>query len=348
MTRWRRTLTTTATTGALLVAVSSQALALGSLLDPIASLVEADAAAAVAGATDWSDAVATYLTSPLDTSDEAARYDDPFLLNWPTFVPAYPGTEYTPGTERDCQRGKIQCVESVIREMTRRYDALGCDHDAAFALTYLRTTEEYKRYWETGAFDEPEWLNHYDAVFAQFYFDAYDSWYKRGGADTPPAWRVAFEASESRSVSGMGNVMLGMVGHIRRDLPFVLEAIGLTNPDGTTRKADHNRVNEFLNAVQYTVMGEVAERHDPSIDDGDVPYLTMDNGAALHAIMEWREEAWRKAELLLGAPTPAERDRIARWIENEAAATAIAVATLYEQPDSAARDAYCASALANS
>ncbi|MBW3619143.1 MAG: hypothetical protein KY461_02775 [Actinobacteria bacterium] len=231
--------------------------------------------------------------------------------------------------------------------MTKRYERLGCDHNAVFALVYLRTTEEYKRYWETGAFDDPTWLNHYDAVFGQFYFDAYDDWYGKDGAATPPAWRIAFHAADTREVTGMGNIFLGMNGHIRRDLPFVLEAIGLTNEDGTTRKADHDRVNEFLNHVSTYVMDEAAAHHDPSIDDGiDVPYTTVDQTASIHAIVEWREEAWRKAEMLLNASTPEERDRIAAWIENEAAASALAIRHLFTQDSSEIRDAHCGAWLA--
>jgi hypothetical protein len=343
----RRRLATSVTAWAVVAGIATPASGL-SLLEPVvaplgslAGSIEDEALDAVADAPSFADAFATYITAPLDSSDEAARYDDPYFLNWPTFLPAYPLADYTPSTENDCTPGNIQCVDNVVREMQRRYDKLGCDHNAAFALTYLLTTMEYRDYWHTGAFDDPAWLNHYDAVFGQFYFDAVDDWYKRGGDATPPAWRIAFEAADRRSLSGMGDVFLGMNAHIRRDLPFVLEAIGQTAPDGSSRKADHDRVNEFLNAVSYYAIEEVAARHDPTMDDGDVPYVTVDDTSSMHVIMEWREEAWRKAELLRNAGSQVERDRIARWIENDAAASAIALRALYQQDDSTARDSHC-------
>ena len=78
------------------------------------------------------------------------------------------------------------------------------------------------------------------------------------------------------------------------------------------------------------------------MDSGiDVPYTTVDQTASIHAIVEWREEAWRKAEMLLNAPTLAERDRIAAWIENEAAASALAIRHLFSQDSSEVRDAHC-------
>jgi hypothetical protein len=344
---YRKTLTAALVAGGLVASAGAPA---GALLDvPLVPTIELEADTAVLDALDWDDAYAAHVTGAFDPSDEAGRYDDPFFVGWSAFLPAYPITDYTPSTENDCIPGNIQCVDNVIRRMTKRYERLGCDHNAVFALTYLLTTEEYKRFWETGAFENPKWLNHYDAVFGQFYFDAYDSWYGKGGGATPPAWRVAFAAADGRDVTGMGNVMLGMNGHIRRDLPFVLEAIGLRNADGTSRKADHDRVNIFLHEVSKYVIDEVGRRHDPSLSSGaDVPYTTVDDTASMHAIIEWREEAWRKAELLLSATTTEERDRVARWIENEAAASAIAIRHLFRSSDASVRDAHCAAWLSGS
>ena len=72
-------------------------------------------------------------------------------------------------------------------------------------------------------------------------------------------------------MSGMGNVFLGMNAHVNRDLPFVLESIGLVKPDGTSRKPDHDRVNDFLAATNQYLLPEAAKYLDPTLDDGDVP-----------------------------------------------------------------------------
>ena len=89
-------------------------------------------------------------------------------------------------------------MDAVIREMQRRFDPLAesCDHASIFALAYLRTTEEYRRTIEDPTFfEDTPFVNHEDAVFARFYFDAYDAW--RGGrtTDVPPAWAIAFRAA---------------------------------------------------------------------------------------------------------------------------------------------------------
>ena len=48
-------------------------------------------------------------------------------------------------SKKVCKVGDPKCVEIVIKTMERRYKPLAkqCDHDAVFALTYLRTTETF-------------------------------------------------------------------------------------------------------------------------------------------------------------------------------------------------------------
>ena len=58
-----------------------------------------------------------------------------------------------------------QCVDKVIRQMTTRFEPLAssCEHDAIFAVTYLRVTEEYRRTVETPTFfDDTSFVNHED------------------------------------------------------------------------------------------------------------------------------------------------------------------------------------------
>src|SRR5687767_4344616 len=72
--------------------------------------------------------------------------EDPLFTNWSDLLPGFT-SGYDPTAANECKSGKINCVNGVIREMTRRFDdlAAACDHDSLFSLAYLRTTEEYKR-----------------------------------------------------------------------------------------------------------------------------------------------------------------------------------------------------------
>jgi hypothetical protein len=275
-----------------------------------------------------------------------AKAEDPLLVEWSAVLPSL--TEgFDPTSENVCVKGHESCVHAVVREMTRRFDRLGCDHDAAFALAYLRTTEEYHRFWHEGHFAEPDWLNHYDAVFGDYYFRAIDDWHDGNRSAVPAAWRIAFDATDRKAVTGYGSLFLGMNAHINRDLPFVLAGIGMVKPDGTSRKADHDTVNQFLNRVADDLLPEMARRFDPTVDDNNIQNTTVDDFASFQAIPSWRENAWRNAELLATAPTPAARAMVAQSIEAYAAsmATAIKAGTSYNMfsPFKAAdRDAYCA------
>jgi Family of unknown function (DUF5995) len=276
----------------------------------------------------------------------AAAEDAPFV-GWSSLLPGL-ALPYDVTSPDDCVAGRVTCVDKVVRQMTKRLEPLAssCDHDAIFALTYLRVTEEYRRTVESPTFfDDTPFVNHEDVVFAHYYFAAHDAWTAGRIAEVPPAWRVAFDAASDRAVSANGNLLLGINAHVQRDLPFVLYSIGLVKPDGGSRKPDHDRVNEILNRVTDDIIAEVARRFDPSIDDGNAP-TTLDDFVLFQAIVGWRESAFRHAELLAQAPTSEAREQVAQGIEDYAASQArgIRLATQYLplSGGSAARDAYCA------
>ena len=275
----------------------------------------------------------------------AAAAEDPPYLGWAPVLPPAPGS-FHPSTEEECVTGRTSCVDRVIREMDRRFDDLAsaCDHDAVFSLAYLRTTEAYRRAIENPSyFRDTAFVNHEDVIFAEYYFRAHDAW-NSSREQTPPAWAHAFAAAERRELSGAGNLVLGMNAHIQRDLPFALAGIGLTAPEGWSRKIDHDRVNVILNTIPDELMPELARRFDPTIDDGDLPTM-VDEVASFQLIPAWRETAWRNAERLVAAETPLQRALVAADIEAYAASQALLVrrATAYQLgQDSRQRDAHCA------
>src|SRR5687767_11392761 len=97
------------------------------------------------------------------------RAEDPIYVHWVGALPALtPG--FDPDSDNDCEAGKESCVHGAVREMYRRWEPLddSCDHDAVFALAYLRTTEEYHRFWHEDRFSDSAWMNHYDVTFARY------------------------------------------------------------------------------------------------------------------------------------------------------------------------------------
>lgn len=231
---------------------------------------------------------------------------------------------------RACREGAIECVSLVVREMTRRFDALArrCDHDAIFALVYLRTTEVYRDTVDSIGYADAASVTREDALFADYYFRAFDA-YHAGHGGVPPAWQIAFDSAAARTLGASGNAFLGVSAHIQRDLPFVL--YDLYQQGHPVNYEDHTLVNEFLALVD--VAPEIIQRFDP----------TYPPGSDITTIAAWREAAFRNFERLRDA-TPVERVVIAAEIEYSAALFAqnIVASTAYPPGSSSdERDAFC-------
>jgi hypothetical protein len=277
-------------------------------------------------------------------SAPAERIDG--LPNWPAMLPPNPND--APGTAPltfdVCPRGKLACAIRTIDEMKRRWRELnsGCDHRAVFALTYLRTTQEYFRTvkHDEHFFSDRPWIEHEDAVFAQLYFRAYDRYVE--GKRVPGAWQVAFDTAASPNETGIGDLLLGMNAHIDRDLPYALAHVGLVKPNGDSRKADHDKVNLFLDHVIDPLQVELARRYDRLFADTDAEPSPFDETAALAGVRSIRENAWRNAERLVNAKSQAERQQVRDSIEAEAQTGAVTIQVANTAPGyGPTRDAYC-------
>jgi len=234
-----------------------------------------------------------------------------------------------------CQQGDPNCPHFVIQEMERRFRHLAkhCNHDAIFSLLYLRTTEKFQETLSTIGYGDPASIIRQDAVFADYYFRAFDAFHE-GGGYVPPAWQVAFAAADQRKVTAAGNALLGINAHVNRDLPFTL--FDLDQRGFPVSHADHTLVNNFL--AQVDVTAEIAERFDPTFDDNSDP-------AALHQlVVAWREQAFVNYLRLRDAPTAEARATVAAEIEGFAAAVAAGIIQQTSYPsgaDSSSRDAFC-------
>jgi hypothetical protein len=279
-----------------------------------------------------------------------ARAENLVLPNWPELLPANPLTPSgtVPLGWDVCKNGQPSCPAGVIKEMTNRWEPLdaSCDHRAVFALTYLRTTQEFARTISTepGTFSDLPWITHEDAVFAQLYFNAYDNY--QAGRAVPQAWRIAFDESRDPNLEGMGDLLLGMNAHINRDLPYTLAHVGLVKSDGSSRKLDHDKVNQFLDRVIDPLQVELAQRYDPIFRIEDAEPSPADEVGALQGIRLLRENAWRNAEDLVSTRNnPVAHALVEQNIESQAAAFALNIVAVSTFPGYAAiRDPYCVAA----
>ena len=252
-------------------------------------------------------------------------------------------TGFDPSSTNACLAGDERCVLETARAMEQRLLPLArdCQHSALFALAYLHVT--YSVLNTPVAFADRAFIHHQVGVFAGYYFGNYDAW--KDGKRAAPVWALALDAARDKSVSGDTDLMLGFVAHIQRDLPFVLYRIGLTAPDGTSRKRDHDRVNQFLYPVMEPMLAEMQQRFDPTVaTKRDVPGTTLDRDALFSLIVSWREQAWRDAERLAAATSSLARALVAQDIESRAYANGLAYYSLGKGSAQAAdeRAAYCA------
>jgi hypothetical protein len=293
----------------------------------------------------WSLAAACTL---LLVVPSAAAADDPPFVDWTSLLPGLT-TTYDPNSENICVAGKPKCVAATLKEMERRLAPLAtsCDHNAVFALLYKDVTAQYKATIDADAyyFSDNNFVNHEDAVFGSYYFRAYDDYAAGRRSAVPKAWQIALDAARDRIMPGSGDLLLGVNAHIQRDLPFVLYGIGLVKPDGTSRKPDHDKVNEILNAAYVPAMQEAADRFDPTIEQSNAPGY-LDETVLFQSVAAWREIAWRNAERLATAPTDAARALVAQSIEDYATSQAQLIRDTNRYvplvQNSNARDAYCA------
>ncbi|HEY1358696.1 MAG TPA: DUF5995 family protein [Thermoleophilaceae bacterium] len=272
----------------------------------------------------------------------AALAEDPPFVDWNPLLPSV-APNYHPSRAKDCVDGNSSCVEHTLGEMYDRFDRqyASCDHNALFALTYIRVTEAIRKAIRRGFYEEPRYLATEDRVFARMYFAATDNWRSGHRELVPPAWRLALDAGRDRSVNGLGNLLMSMNAHVNRDMPFMMDALGLTKPDGSSRKPDHDRGNQVLNTLYDDVLNEMTARFDEAISNYQVPGTWIDDTTFFQILQGWREGVWRNAELLGRAKTQAERQQVANYIENYALEQGRFIKANTTIKSSAARDAHC-------
>jgi len=290
---------------------------------------------------------ATLAALTIATTAGPAQADLVPYVPWSSYLPGWTDA-YVPSSDNDCVAGRPNCLQATLKEQSRIADqtASSCSHNAVFARAYVRMTQLYG-YTRAipGYYQDVSYFNHVDAVFARYYTSAYYDWAAGNRSAVPQAWLTALDAAQSKRVSGTGDLLLGMNAHINRDLPYVMAAVGLVAPDGSSRKADYDAVEAWLYDATAPLIAEFAARFDPSMDDTADPY-GIGNAALFQMVSLWRENAWRNAEALVSAPNAAARALVSANIETQANVVAQGILTSQSYlplvTTTGPRDAFCA------
>jgi hypothetical protein len=148
----------------------------------------------------WVASVTALVTAPLLVAgvgvSPAHSTELPYIA-WTTFLPSWTDS-YAPSSDNDCVAGRSSCLRGTLQKFSTilKYNARSCTHEAVFAMTYTRITQTYGYVRDIpGYFEDVHYINHMDAVFAKYYFDAYDNYKAGNRAAVPPAWQTAFDAA---------------------------------------------------------------------------------------------------------------------------------------------------------
>jgi hypothetical protein len=143
-------------------------------------------------------------------------------------------------------------VDGVLARMQERLDALppALHKRAVFLRTYQRTTAAVGSAIDEARFEDPEWVERWDVVFAELYLRAHDA-YVSGQATAPRPWRLAFDSPDD--LPDLRHVLLGINAHVNYDLPqALLEVISDEDFEDPVlmerRHRDHERIEGVLSS----------------------------------------------------------------------------------------------------
>jgi len=282
------------------------------------------------------------LIAVLAAGVSARGSDHPANVHWERFLPALPSpSEIQPRSVPNCRRATIRCIDVEIKRLRALQRRWRCDHRAVFATIYLELTKTLRQVLRErpNFLRYPKYLYVEDALFANVYFGAIRD--ARRGKRVPEAWRIAFEAAASADLNATQDMLLGINAHVQNDMPFVLAALGLRTRAGASRKEDHDAVNDVLDRSYPDVVNAVRDRFDPQVGLTNSDSTPVDDVFGLELVKGWREQVWRNAERLVNAQDKAERERVARQIQQDAANWARGFAAVEQNGYRETRDAYC-------
>ena len=213
----------------------------------------------------------------------------------------------------------------VPQRMTALIDQWDAAHDrrAIFLGCYRLMTNNMLDAIEAGRFHDGVWVSHLLERFANYYFAALDR-FEQDEPNTPPVWKLAFDATRDEEVMTLQHLLLGVNAHINFDLIFSIydllqvEWAEATPEQRAQRHADHEMVNRIIGETTDAVQDQVVERFSPWVEVFDKMLGPVDEWLTSHLISHWREEVWETAVRYLEAADEDTRAELRQQIEHTA------------------------------
>lgn len=219
----------------------------------------------------------------------------------------------------------LQRMQTLATQWTQ-----ASDRRAIFLDCYRLMTSNTLSAIEAKEFHDPAWVHRLLERFADYYFDAAQS-YEQASPTLTPVWRIAHDAAREPKTMTLQNLLLGINAHINYDLVLTLvdllapEWEGLTEGQRLKRYSDHCHVNNIIARTIDEVQDTVVEHHTPILDIIDKLLGPVDEWMASRLLANWREEVWRQATKWLEVQDREHREGLRQQIEEAALKRAQAI-----------------------
>lgn len=221
-------------------------------------------------------------------------------------------------------------VDAVLARMYALLDDLeaAADPRRFFLATYSRTTAAVGKAIGEASFEDPAWVDRWDAVFAGLYLDAVSA-FDADPASAPRPWRTAFGAPAR--LHPLQHVLLGINAHVNYDLPQALIAVisadDLAQPlVMARRRRDHERIDAVLAsrvAAEDAALKDASRVHSmPGRSVTDRLLQPLNRAASRRFLREARQKVWHNTDLLHQARLAGETAYRERLAELELLSTA--------------------------
>lgn len=191
-------------------------------------------------------------------------------------------------------------AEARLADLARQWGDAG-DRRAVFAECYLVMTRSVEENIRAGSFNDGVWVGRLLDRFADYYFDAVDSYGGTLGVRVcPQVWREALDACSDPLCHPLQALMLGINAHINHDLALALVDVlddwpTLDEEARQRRRDDHELVNTIIDDTTDEVQKDVVGRWSPAAEGLDLLMGPLDEWAFGQLAESWRSRVWADA-----------------------------------------------------
>lgn len=157
-----------------------------------------------------------------------------------------------------------------------------------FNKTYLIITQHVREAIRKDMFEDPAFLNYFDAHFAKYYLDALDGYLT--GKHIAPAWQAAFDGCAQQKVSPIMAMALGVNAHVNNDISLVLHDCNATK----MHYQDYIKINDIITQSIFEVLDNL-DKHRVAkvvpVQQKIIKYLCKPVLSLI--IRRWRHNAWK-------------------------------------------------------